>query len=85
MVERASLESLYTGNRIEGSNPSVSALKENPAYAGFLIIKMTYTVCAISSINRKYIHVGLTSDLTERLHRHNSRYEKTIERDHHSD
>ena len=37
MVERASLESLYTGNCIEGSNPSVSADKaSNPCiYRGF--------------------------------------------------
>ena len=28
MVERASLESLYTGNCIEGSNPSVSAERD---------------------------------------------------------
>ena len=28
MVERARLESVYTGNGIEGSNPSLSALKD---------------------------------------------------------
>jgi len=38
---------------------------------------MNYTVYAISSLSRKYIYVGLTSDLTERLNRHNSGYEKT--------
>ena len=29
MVEEARLESVYTGNRIEGSNPSVSATLKN--------------------------------------------------------
>ncbi len=36
-----------------------------------------YKVYAISSINRKYIYVGLTSNLKERLRRHNNGYEKT--------
>ena len=29
VVEGARLESVYTGNRIEGSNPSVSAIENN--------------------------------------------------------
>lgn len=36
-----------------------------------------YIVYAIKSLNHKYIYVGLTSDLTARLLRHNSGYEKT--------
>ncbi|MFC3416488.1 GIY-YIG nuclease family protein [Algoriphagus hitonicola] len=36
-----------------------------------------YTVYAIKSKIRKYIYIGMTSDLEERLHRHNSGYEKT--------
>ncbi len=36
-----------------------------------------YTVYAIKSKIRNYIYVGLTSDLNDRLHRHNSGYEKT--------
>ena len=36
-----------------------------------------YTVYAIKSVTHKYIYVGLTYDLEERLHRHNSGYEKT--------
>ena len=36
-----------------------------------------YTVYAISSIQRNYIYVGLTSNLSARLKRHNSGYEKT--------
>jgi putative endonuclease len=38
---------------------------------------MMYTVYAISSINRNYIYVGLTSDLDARILRHNLGYEKT--------
>ena len=36
-----------------------------------------YIVYAISSLSRNYIYVGLTSDLTARLDRHNKGYEKT--------
>ncbi len=36
-----------------------------------------FVVYAIASLNSKYVYVGLTSNLEERLHRHNSRYEKT--------
>ena len=36
-----------------------------------------YTVYAISSKSRKYIYVGLTSDLERRLKQHNNGYEKT--------
>ncbi|WP_144605985.1 GIY-YIG nuclease family protein [Algoriphagus algorifonticola] len=36
-----------------------------------------FTVYAISSISRKYVYVGLTSDLEARLHRHNSGYGRT--------
>ncbi|MCH7400208.1 GIY-YIG nuclease family protein [Belliella sp. DSM 107340] len=36
-----------------------------------------FFVYAISSSIRKYIYVGLTSNLDERIHRHNSGYEKT--------
>jgi putative endonuclease len=36
-----------------------------------------YLVYAIASIHRNYIYVGLTSDIEERLYRHNSGYEKT--------
>ena len=38
---------------------------------------MLYTVYAIKSIQRNYIYVGMTSNLLERLHRHNSGYERT--------
>jgi len=36
-----------------------------------------FTVYAIKSVSRKYIYVGLTSDLEQRLFQHNSGYEKT--------
>ncbi|WP_339875380.1 GIY-YIG nuclease family protein [uncultured Algoriphagus sp.] len=36
-----------------------------------------FTVYAISSISRNYIYVGLTSNLENRLQRHNSGYERT--------
>ena len=36
-----------------------------------------FTVYAIASINRKYIYVGLTGDIEDRLNRHNKGYEKT--------
>ena len=36
-----------------------------------------YTIYAISSIDKNYIYVGLTSDLNARIKRHNKGYEKT--------
>ena len=36
-----------------------------------------YWVYAISSIKRNYIYIGLTSDLDERISRHNNGYERT--------
>ena len=36
-----------------------------------------FIVYAIKSKTRNYTYVGLTSNLNERLHRHNSGYEKT--------
>ncbi|MEL7220119.1 MAG: GIY-YIG nuclease family protein [Bacteroidota bacterium] len=36
-----------------------------------------YKVYAIASINRKYIYVRITSNLDNRLERHNRGYEKT--------
>ena len=36
-----------------------------------------YYVYALSILSRIYIYVGLTSNLNDRLHRHNSGYEKT--------
>ena len=36
MVEGARLESVYTGNRIEGSNPSLSASQPKPPLGGYL-------------------------------------------------
>lgn len=36
-----------------------------------------FIVYAISSLNRNYIYVGLTSNLEKRIERHNKGYEKT--------
>jgi len=36
-----------------------------------------YTVYAISSIEKNYIYVGLTSNIERRFNEHNSGYEKT--------
>ncbi len=36
-----------------------------------------FTVYAIKSLSRNYIYVGLTSNLDERLKRHNNGYERT--------
>ncbi|WP_111668884.1 GIY-YIG nuclease family protein [Algoriphagus litoralis] len=36
-----------------------------------------FTVYAIKSQVKNYIYVGMTSDLSDRLNRHNSGYEKT--------
>ena len=36
-----------------------------------------YWVYAISSIKRNYIYIGLTSDLDERISKHNNGYERT--------
>ena len=36
-----------------------------------------YTVYAIASLNRKYLYVGLTANLDQRLIRHNKGLEKT--------
>ena len=36
-----------------------------------------FFVYALKSINRNYIYVGLTSNIEERLMRHNNGYEKT--------
>lgn len=36
-----------------------------------------FYVYAISSLKRNYIYVGLTSDLDQRISRHNRGYEKT--------
>lgn len=36
-----------------------------------------FVVYALKSMTRKYIYVGITSDIDRRLHEHNSGYEKT--------
>ena len=36
-----------------------------------------FTVYALRSLSRNYIYVGMTSDLSKRLDRHNCGYERT--------
>ena len=52
--------------------PRVQALQK---LQGFFAMK--HIVYAISSIDRNYIYVGLSSNLDVRLDRHNKGYEKT--------
>ncbi len=40
-------------------------------------IDIMITVYAIASINHNYIYVGMTQDLTHRIHRHNTGRERT--------
>lgn len=44
---------------------------------GLFVFLGMYQVYAISSQTRDYIYVGLTSNHENRLHRHNSGYERT--------
>ena len=43
----------------------------------FLSYNHMYTVYAIASTHRKFVYVGLTSDLQKRILRHNNGFEKT--------
>jgi len=36
-----------------------------------------YIVYALASLNKKYVYVGLTSDIEKRLKRHNGKLERT--------
>ena len=36
-----------------------------------------YSVYAIASVNKKYVYVGFSADMSARLNRHNNGYEKT--------
>ena len=38
---------------------------------------MMVTVYAIKSLSRKYIYVGMSKDITNRIERHNKGYERT--------
>ena len=60
----------------DGGIPIRSGQVGRPAYqqAGALAMHKVY---AIKSLSKNYIYVGLTSNLEERLRRHNQGYEKT--------
>ena len=49
MVEGARLESVYTGNRIEGSNPSDSANLISDIYMNIFIFSASLTVTPATS------------------------------------
>ena len=67
MAEGARLESVYRGNSIEGSNPSVSALPSiASAKEGFLIYTMEQIVYILLCNDGTY-YTGCTSDLEERI------------------
>ena len=76
MVDTQDLKSCGHCGRA-GSSPASSTKKAKSNLRFFVFKKMDYTVYAISSIERNYIYVGLTSDLKARINRHNKGYEKT--------
>ena len=49
MVEGARLESVCTGNRTEGSNPSLSAILKTAADAAFLILSNLFLCKAVNA------------------------------------
>ena len=60
VVEGARLESVYTGNRIEGSNPSVSAMNENEKFFVYIL----------QSKKDFSFYVGQCEDLDKRMSKH---------------
>ena len=59
MVEGARLESVYTGNRIEGSNPSVSAKQINAQpLAGFFVSGSVQSWLCKADEHKKSAHDG---------------------------
>ena len=59
MVEEARLESVYTGNRIEGSNPSVSAMNHEKFF-----------VYILQSMKDFSFYIGQCDDLDKRMSKH---------------
>jgi GIY-YIG catalytic domain-containing protein len=60
VVEGARLESVYTGNRIEGSNPSVSAMEQ----------KEKFFVYILQSMKDFSFYIGQCDDLDKRMSKH---------------
>ena len=56
MVEEARLESVYTGNRIEGSNPSVSAERDKRGKTLFVPFLITSASFVKSDIKGKVVY-----------------------------
>ena len=86
MAEGARLESVYRGNSIEGSNPSVSALPsialatEGFSFYNFAINKKPANIFLMNQIvyilwcNDDTYYTGCTNNLDERLSRHQKGY-----------
>ena len=60
MVEGARLESVYTGNRIEGSNPSVSAMEKEEKFFVYIL----------QSLRDFSFYVGQCNDLDRSMSKH---------------
>ena len=65
MVEEARLESVYTGNRIEGSNPSVSAM-----------VQRKFFVYILQSMKDFSFYIGLCEDLDKRMSKHSDGFSR---------
>ena len=63
MVEEARLESVYTGNRIEGSNPSVSAMER-------------FYVYVLQCLKDFSFYIGQCDDLDCRMSKHTEGWSK---------
>jgi putative endonuclease len=76
VVEGARLESVYRGNSIEGSNPSVSALPSVAlAKEGFSkTLPLVEQIVYILLCNDGSYYTGCTNNLEERLIRHQNGY-----------
>ena len=60
MVKGARLESVYTGNRIEGSNPSVSAMSNEEKFFVYIL----------QSMKDFSFYIGQCDDLDRRMSKH---------------
>lgn len=69
VVEEARLESVYTGNRIEGSNPSVSAMDNE-----------RFFVYVLQSMKDFSFYIGQCADLDRRMSKHSDGFSKYTSR-----
>ena len=75
MVELVDTQDLKSCDHCDRAGSSPASSTSPAKLQGFFVMK--HIVYAISSIERNYIYVGLTSNLEERIIRHNSGYERT--------